>query len=234
MTIALESDVEQSVVRGDALFWKWLVEKRHNNVVAVDGRVHSSIPEVDTKPEDWEETIWGTDPSDPEVFMYVASILMDVAPVAGTVKSVVELFTGRDLITNEEIPLWLAAGGVIGSFVPGGKGAVKGVAKVLKGVDYRKIFFKANPELKGKVVVHHAIEQQVFRRYPNLFKIEEIHSLENLRGIPKDLNPRLHLSTIRKEWNKFYKINPNPSKQTLIDEAKRIDELFGHLFIPKK
>ena len=125
LTLALESDVEQSVVRGDALFWKWLVEKRHNSVVAVDGRVHSSIPEVDTKPEDWEETIWGTDPSDPEVFMYVASILMDVAPVAGTVKSVIELFTGRDLITNEEIPLWLAAGGVIGSFVPGGKGAVK-------------------------------------------------------------------------------------------------------------
>ena len=145
LTIALESDVEQSVVRGDALFWKWLVEKRHNSVVAVDGMVHSTIPEVDTKPEDWEETIWGTDPSEPEVFMYVASILMDVAPVAGTVKSVIELFTGRDLITNEEIPLWLAAGGVIGSFVPGGKGAVRGVAKVLKGGGKAKLIQKWTP-----------------------------------------------------------------------------------------
>ena len=142
LTLALESDVGQSIVRASTDNWRTLAWQVRETVRAVDGEVYSNIPEVDTKPEDWEETIWGTDPSDPEVFMYVASILMDVAPVAGTVKSVVELFTGRDLITNEEIPLWLAAGGVIGSFVPGGKGAVRGVAKVLKGGGKAKIVSK--------------------------------------------------------------------------------------------
>lgn len=32
-----------------------------------------------------------------------------------------------------------------------------------------------------------------------------MHSLDNLRGIPKEINSDLHLSKIRKEWNKFYK-----------------------------
>lgn len=50
--------------------------------------------------------------------------------------------------------------------------------------DYKATFFKANPHQEGKVVVHHAVEQQVMRRYPNLVRKEEMHSLENLRGIP--------------------------------------------------
>lgn len=52
--------------------------------------------------------------------------------------------------------------------------------------DYKATFRKANPELKGEVVVHHAVEQQVLKRYPGVVKNEEMHSLENLRGIPKE------------------------------------------------
>lgn len=52
--------------------------------------------------------------------------------------------------------------------------------------DYKATFFKANPELKGEVVVHHAVEQQVLKRYPGVVKNDEMHSLENLRGIPKE------------------------------------------------
>ncbi len=90
----------------------------------------------------------------------------------------------------------------------------------------------ANPRVKGKVVVHHAIEQQVLKRHPNLFSKAEIHSLENLRGIPKSLNPDIHLSKIRKSWNRFYKNNPNPTRQQFLNEATEIDNLFGHLFTP--
>ncbi|MEN5028656.1 PAAR domain-containing protein [Pseudomonas sp. Ps21-P2] len=98
--------------------------------------------------------------------------------------------------------------------------------------DYRATFFEANPESKGKVVVHHAVEQQVQKRYPDLVKTEELHSLENLRGIPKEKNSELHLSTIRKEWNRFYRENASPTKQQLLDKATEIDNMIGSQFDP--
>lgn len=99
--------------------------------------------------------------------------------------------------------------------------------------DYKGTFFKANPTAKGNVVVHHAVEQQTLRRYPGVVTSSEMHSLENLRGIPKgDVNNRVHLSAIRKEWNRFYKANPNPTKQQLLDHATTIDNKYGHLFNP--
>lgn len=56
---------------------------------------------------------------------------------------------------------------------------------------YRETFFNANPSLKGKqMVIHHAIEQQVLTKYPNVFRRDEINSLENLRGIPSPSTTR--------------------------------------------
>jgi hypothetical protein len=78
--------------------------------------------------------------------------------------------------------------------------------------DYKATFFKANPTLEEKVVVHHAIEQQVMTRYPGVITEAELHSLENLRGIPKGINSDVHLSKIRKEWNEFYRTNPTATK----------------------
>ncbi|SFX68203.1 RHS repeat-associated core domain-containing protein [Thermoactinomyces sp. DSM 45891] len=97
---------------------------------------------------------------------------------------------------------------------------------------YRDTFFEAYPELKGKVVVHHAVEQQAMRRYPGKYTNDEMHSLDNLRGIPKEINSSLHLSTIRKEWNQFYKANPNATKGQLSDKARDVDDKYGHLFNP--
>ncbi|MEI7869846.1 MAG: hypothetical protein WCI11_18315, partial [Candidatus Methylumidiphilus sp.] len=100
--------------------------------------------------------------------------------------------------------------------------------------NYKDTFFKQNPDLKGKVVVHHGVEQQVLKR-PETGKLlteNEIHSYENLRGIPKEVNSNLHLSTIRKEWNKFYRDNPFPTKQDLFNKRNEIDKMFGHLFNP--
>ena len=52
---------------------------------------------------------------------------------------------------------------------------------------YRDDFFNEFPDEKGKVVVHHSIEQQVLKKYPGLFSASEINILDNLRGIPKSL-----------------------------------------------
>jgi hypothetical protein len=100
--------------------------------------------------------------------------------------------------------------------------------------DYRLTFFKAYPDLEGKVVVHHAVEQQALTRYPGLLTEEEMHSLENLRGIANDQNADLHLSQIRKDWNEFYRNNPASSmtKQKLLDKASEIDRRYGTSFTP--
>ncbi|SEA55972.1 RHS repeat-associated core domain-containing protein [Chitinophaga terrae (ex Kim and Jung 2007)] len=98
---------------------------------------------------------------------------------------------------------------------------------------YRSTFFAVHPETEGQVVVHHAIEQQVLKRYPGLFTESEINSLENLRGIPKSMNSDLHLSKIRKAWNEFYKNNPTTTRADLLKKATEIDKIYGRLFLPE-
>lgn len=102
---------------------------------------------------------------------------------------------------------------------------------------YRAAFLKARPELDGKVVVHHAIEQQVLKAFPGVFTQSEIHSLENLRGIPNALNPNLHLRIIRDEWDDFYRRFANsdtmPTKEQFLQKATEIDRKYGHRFAPQ-
>jgi hypothetical protein len=98
--------------------------------------------------------------------------------------------------------------------------------------DYRETFFKAHPEMRGQVRVHHAIEQNVLINYPGLFTEAEMHSLGNLRGIPNNLNSRLHLSSIRREWNAFYRTHPTATRQEIIDKARSIDQIYGWRFTP--
>ncbi len=120
--------------------------------------------------------------------------------------------------------------GPMGSGIP-----KRGPAKVgnATSVNYNNTFFAANPGTKGKVWVHHAIEQQVLKEYPGLFTTNEIHSLENLRGIPKGVNSEVHLSAIRKLWNGFYKTHSNPSRQEVLDFATEVDDKLGHWFTPR-
>jgi hypothetical protein len=102
--------------------------------------------------------------------------------------------------------------------------------------DYRATFFAANPELQGKVVVHHAVEQQVLNKFPGVVTEAEIHSLENLRGIPYEINNTVHLSDIRVEWNRFYKpfvaSGTTPTQTQLLQKATEIDLKFGSQFNP--
>jgi hypothetical protein len=99
--------------------------------------------------------------------------------------------------------------------------------------NYRKTFFAAHPDLQGKVIVHHGVEQHVLDRYPGAITESELHSLDNLRGIPKGANAQTHLREIRKEWNAFYRQHPErATKEQLLDKASEIDRKYGHLFDP--
>lgn len=103
-------------------------------------------------------------------------------------------------------------------------------------LDYRSTFLAANKGVDAaNVVVHHAVEQQAMRRYPGLITDAEMHSLENLRGIPKALDPTLHKAEIAREWNDFYRMNPaaTMTKEKLLAKATEIDRKLGHLFTPK-
>ena len=130
-------------------------------------------------------------------------------------------------IYGAEEAVGAAAKGALEDVGAGSKGARFGTSA---STDYRATFFEANPGTKGEVVVHHAVEQQTLTRYPGTVTESEIHSLENLRGIPKAINSDVHLSQIRKSWNQFYRTNPTSGQ--LLDHATKIDDIFGHMFNP--
>ena len=98
--------------------------------------------------------------------------------------------------------------------------------------NYRKTFFESNPELKGEVIVHHGVPQKTLELYPDDVTESEIHSIENLRGIPKELNSNLHLSQIAKEWNEFYDENLKATQEQLLQKATEIDLKYGGWFKP--
>jgi len=129
------------------------------------------------------------------------------------------------------------SGLAFGTLIPGPKvkpSVPRGTAGVgnASSTNYRETFFDAHPGTQGNVVVHHGVEQQVLKRFPGRFTEAEIHSLENLRGVPKSINSDVHLSKIRKEWNRFYKNNSNATRQQILNEATRIDSLLGGQFDP--
>ena len=98
--------------------------------------------------------------------------------------------------------------------------------------DYRATFFSKHPELEGRVVVHHAVPQRALTLYPGEVTEAQIHSLENLRSIPKEVNSELHLRQIGSEWRNFYKANPNATKSQLLQKATEIDAKYGSQFRP--
>ncbi|WP_423836167.1 RHS repeat-associated core domain-containing protein [Streptomyces cathayae] len=129
-----------------------------------------------------------------------------------------------------QVPNALAAIFLHNGRVPVRKSATVGAST---SSNYRGTFFKAHPNLKGKVWVHHAVEQQILTQYPGLFTKSEINSLENLRGVPKSVNSDLHLSRIRILWNGFYKTHPNPSRQEVLNYATFVDDFVGNEFTPR-
>ncbi|WP_144241231.1 hypothetical protein [Fimbriimonas ginsengisoli] len=101
-----------------------------------------------------------------------------------------------------------------------------------KSKEYRETFLKKNPHLGREVVVHHAVPQHVLVKYPNLFTPNEIHSLENLRRIPKELDSTLHHRDIRGEWNRFFRENPTTTRSKIFRKVREIAAMYGHQFVP--
>jgi len=113
--------------------------------------------------------------------------------------------------------------------------------------DYRKNFDDAFPDVRVDMEVHHAFPQELLDNFPDLgFDPKEIHSLENLRGIPNSvkwpLNAppetptiRLH-SHITNEWKKFFdpfKMSvTSPTFEQIQAFALQIDNLSGQYFKP--
>ncbi|MCH1881564.1 hypothetical protein [Agrococcus sp. ARC_14] len=94
-----------------------------------------------------------------------------------------------------------------------------------------------NVDAAANNVIHHAVEQQILRRYPDIdITPGQMHSSENLRGIPRDINGPLHLSGIRRMWNQFYnhyeRLGVDPTPEQLLDYATLIDDALGDLFDP--
>ena len=83
--------------------------------------------------------------------------------------------------------------------------------------------------------IHHAVPRAVQdSRYPGLITFEQLHSLENLRGIPNALrhgNVSLH-QHITNQWAAFYQAFPTATLTDVLNFTKQIDDEFGHLFIP--
>ncbi|PZR53371.1 hypothetical protein DNL40_07585 [Xylanimonas oleitrophica] len=77
------------------------------------------------------------------------------------------------------------------------------------------------------------MEQQAMRRYPGLIQPQQMHSLENLRGIPTEANSRLHLSRLRIEWNDFYSSHPHATLDELLEFATEMDRKYGSPLRPE-
>jgi|GEM_PF-2856842 len=100
--------------------------------------------------------------------------------------------------------------------------------------DYRFVF-KSNTiddiyDLVGEV--HHAIPQKVYDNYDGIITRQQLHSLENLRGIPKNLPaPDFH-DEITDRWRIWFNNNADFDLDDALGFAKTIDDEFGHRFIP--
>jgi len=97
---------------------------------------------------------------------------------------------------------------------------------------YADTFFKAFPELRGSVWVHHGVPQAVLKRYPGLFTEAEMHGLPNLRGIPNAINADLHLSKLNTAWARFYKKYPGAGRSDVEAFRGFLDRWFGNQFLP--
>ncbi len=76
------------------------------------------------------------DAEGPSLLQESTSLILDFVPVIGSGKSVMELISGKDVITGQEVNRWLAGGGIILGIIPFGKILTKGAkaAKMAKAV----------------------------------------------------------------------------------------------------
>ncbi len=92
-----------------------------------------------------------------------------------------------------------------------------------------KNYFPNIPEVEfDNLQVHHAVPRKVEYHY-GLVSPNQVHSVENLRGIPN--STRAH-AIITARWSTWYNNHPNFTLEDALNYAKEIDDEFGHLFVP--
>ena len=101
--------------------------------------------------------------------------------------------------------------------------------------NYRGRFYAKFKDAPSDMQVHHAVPQAVFdTKYPGLISEAQLHSLENLRGIPNGALYRglpAH-AAITQRWSKFYKQHPTASLSEILDHVKDLDDELGEFLIP--
>jgi hypothetical protein len=108
--------------------------------------------------------------------------------------------------------------------------------------DHLATFDRTFPDIRVNMQVHHAIPQATLSRFPALgIDPKQMHSLENLRGIPNTVlapdgsGDELH-TFITRMWEQDFFPNYGPGNIPTMQEmnyfAKQIDDQFGHLFNP--
>ncbi|MCF8571071.1 hypothetical protein L5G32_12410 [Gordonia sp. HY002] len=120
------------------------------------------------------------------------------------------------------------------------------MAALAKGEDYRQIFWEFTGHSPFGKEIHHAIEQAIFKYFPNLFDEGDKDHPNNLRGFWLSDAPKIHRSAIRNALNYLYRtlgIDPRtpapipdsklPGLRTgLMFGAVLIDILFGRWMVP--
>ena len=103
--------------------------------------------------------------------------------------------------------------------------------------EYETAFYNANPELRGtNMRIHHAIPKALFVYFRGVIPIDELHALDNLRGIPFEKNNKLHLSIINSKWNAFMRqyqrSGTRPTMEEIREQVRTIDRDHGQDFMP--
>jgi len=91
--------------------------------------------------------------------------------------------------------------------------------------NFKSRFSDVQDQIKA---VHHAVPQKVKNTY-GLLNDTELHSLENLRGIP--VNDNFHQELTNK-WTQWYTQHPGFTLQDALNYAKQLDDQYGHRFVP--
>ncbi len=133
-----------------------------------------------------------------------ASLVLDVIPIVGSLKSALELIIGKDSVTGEEKGRWGSAGGIALGMVPGAKILTKGkkankIAKAIfkKGKPPTKVAPPASAAVGNRSLQNRNVSFQKTRNPPGKILDREYtgHALDQMqnRGIP----PRVVENTVQ-------------------------------------
>ncbi len=113
-------------------------------------------------------------------------------------------------------------------------GQTKNTKSLKTNSHYRAAFLAIYPEYtkhSSDLVLHPAIPPFIAKQSPKLFSNAELNSVTNLRGICKLDNNSVHLPIIR-AWVRFLLAHNRPTRKEIIDQAQKIDKLWGAKFYP--